>query len=247
MEKTMNTNLQDFVRSELATSRKQFKRGLIVLTIFTLILVVYFQWLKGKVRGWMEPANLAEGTVWVIEENMPSLARSLRTSLETASPQIVESVGDAVIEKSTVSLRLAFENSLNKNTDEWINQQTESTNKIFQILIENKIDELKAISGSAPGTTTPKAGVAKQLDKYFGDQMKARLNEIPEETAQFKLRRSHVALLNINDRLIELATKKKKSRRDVMTSRLIGTWWNIINTPQPGAVEQMKQSTGGIR
>jgi hypothetical protein len=243
----MNTNLQDFVRSELNSARKQFKRGLIILTIFTLILVVYFQWLKGKVRGWVEPSNLAEATVWVIEENMPSLARSLRTSLETSAPQIVDHIGNAVIDQSSVSLRVAFETSLNKNTNEWINQQNEATNKIFAILIENKIDELKAISGSAPGMTTPKAGVATQLDKYLGDHMKAELNAIPEETAQFKLRRSHDAILNINDRLIELATKKKKTRRDVMTSRLIGTWWGIINTPQPGAVERMKAATGGPR
>ncbi len=237
----MSTSVQGYLEQEIAAGERSAKIGMIGLIVVAIILVCYFQWLRGTITEITEPGNIAALMMSEVKRNIPAAREATKDGLRQGAPQLVSSVVDTVLDKAIPSMRAAVDGLFRDYARELTTLGVESTGKVFEEIVKEHSDELRAKISIEPGMYTTE-NLVKDLEGLVKREFVTRLNSIPEETAGAKLRASLVALRNINARLRTLA-QKSDTRTDELGRKLITTWWSMLQNLEPdkSAAEKMME------
>ena len=239
----MSDDLQKYLEQESADAERGFKIGVIALVVIAVVLVAYFQWLKSAVAEMTEPGNVAALITGEVRRNIPAATNALKKGLSESAPDVIEAVVDTVLMETVPALRSGAEALFRDYSRELTTLGVEASGKVFESVVKESKDELRAKMSSDPGMYTT-SSLASDLQGFIDREMDKRLNSMPEESMGLKLNQSLVALRNINGRLRSMASGKGKTRKDELGRRLIATWWTMLSSLEPDktAAEKMLDS-----
>ena len=96
----MSKETQDYLQKEVAELQRGFKFTIGALVLITVLLVGYFEWLKGMVSEIVEPKNLSTLAVSEVRRNLPAARIALETNLTGAAPEVVEFVAEPEVRQA---------------------------------------------------------------------------------------------------------------------------------------------------
>ena len=227
----MTMTAKDYLELETAQAERSFRVGLITLALIGVMLIAYFQWLKVQVREITNPTNMATLAVSEVRRQLPGARDALEQQLKIATPEIIRYVADRVLNESVPMMRQGVEALFRQYSREITHFGVEASAKVFESLVKDNKDELKARASIAPGQFTSDNFVT-ELDRVIQNELGRRLTDTPTESASFMMSRSLVALNNINARLQQIASTKNMSRHDELGRKLITTWWTLLQRPE---------------
>ena len=229
----MSDQVSQYLGSETAGLRKGFKVSLVALVLIALVMVGYFEWLKGKTAEILAPANISNLLVGEVKRQLPTARDAMSQSLKTAAPDVIRFVIQTVMDEALPMVRDAATALFKEYSRELAGFGTLAAVQSFEQIVQMSQTELaKAKETAEPGFYTPDLITAK-LTKQIEAELAKRMNDRPEETAGTKIRESLNALHNINDRLKGMAGQKSLSRKDELGKKLITTWWTFLNRADP--------------
>ncbi len=229
----MSDQVTSYLQSETEGLRKGFKISLVVLVLIALVMVGYFEWLKGKTTEILAPANISNMLVGEVKRQLPTARDAMSQSLKTAAPDVIRFVIQTVMDEALPMVRDAASALFKEYSRELAGFGTLAAVQAFEQIVQMSQTELaKAKETAEPGFYTPDL-ITTKLTAQIKSEMARRMNDRPEETAGTKIRESLNALHNINDRLKAMAGQKSMSRKDELGKKLITTWWTFLNRADP--------------
>ncbi len=250
----MNT-IQDHLKSEVETAQRQFRRGVIVLVVVTIGLIAYFQWIKGKMGVLFAPANLAEVGGNVVQD-----------TLDHNKTDLVSATSTMFVTYTTELVRMGVQQMFREESQEITRGHMQATTKMFEEIVQNNKPELMefAASDTVPGQYTHPLRLANGWKDALNRELNKKYNDVPEETAQYKMRRSLSAMKNTHKAIDRIGKKQKAwrdhqtkrgldnpkrwdrslepSRKDKLTYRFIrGTWHLMQKGPQDSSLQRGSQ------
>lgn len=223
----MTMSTKEYLELEIVQAERAFRVGLITLTIICAVLIAYFQWMKVQVREITNPSNMATLAVSEVRRQLPGARDALEQQLKLATPEIIRYVANRVLNESVPMMRRGVEALFREYSREITHFGVEASAKIFESLVKENKDELKARASIASGLFTSDNFV-REFDRVIQTELGKRLTDTPTESASFMLSRSLVALNNINARLQQMASSKNMTRHDELGRKLITTWWTLL-------------------
>ncbi len=204
----MNT-IQDHVKNEVDTAQRQFRRGVIILVVITIGLIAYFQWIKGKMGVLFDPANLAEVGGNVVQDTLDQN----KTDLVTASSGMF-------VTYTTELVRMGVQQLFRDESREITGAHMQASTKMFEEIVRNNKGELLefAANETTPGQYTNPLSLANGWRSALHRELSKKYNDVPKETAQYKMRRSLSAMKNTH-KAIERIGEKHMAWRDHQKSQ----------------------------
>ena len=231
---------REYLEAEVEEARKSFKLGLISMTIVTVLILGYFQWLKSATAEILEPQNLANVMVSEVRRNMPAARDTLEKELSAAAPAVVTFITQAVMDEALPMVTDAVSALLKDYSRELTGYGTLAVTQVFQEIVRDHRDALERASKQGEVPQYSPNEVARDLAALIEKELGKRISEQPEETLSAKLEQSLVALKNINSELERMSNAKRTTRQDELGKKLITTWWTFLNRHESSDDAQTK-------
>lgn len=240
-----DTNVSQYLEGELAEHQRSFKLGVVAMILVSILIVGYFQWLKGAVAEMIAPQNIATLMVSEVKRNLPTARDAMEQNLKKAAPEVITFIADSVMDEALPMVTQAARALFRDYSRELTNFGTLAASQVFEgIVTDHKVELAKSKETAEAGFYSPDK-IAAGLNGLIEGELGRRMNDRPEESVGTKLDESLNALKNINRHLGELAHKKKTTREEDLGRKLITTWWTFLNQsePQGDAAAQLLDST----
>ena len=225
----MSNEMSDYLEQEVAALDRSFKLGVGAMLVLTVVLIGYFQWLKGMVEEITTPESLSTVVVSEVKRNLPAARLSLEQNLTAAAPDVIGFIAEGVLDEAlplmTDSARALFRDY----SRELAGYGRLAVLQSFEAIVKDHRAALaKAKATAEPGMYTPDV-ISQNLSKTLDAELGNRITDTPRESLANKLDDSVVALRNINRKLQSMSKQGKLTRKEELGRKLITTWWTFLN------------------
>jgi len=237
-------NLEEYLASEVEAQERSFRLALVLYVILALIVIGYFQVLHNLADDLLDERELAVLVVEVGEHSFQTNEEEIKTVFKDTVPRMARDALRTAVESSIPTLRRSGEDLFAKYAREIAGAGSQAATMAFEVIVRDHRTELHALAGAPPGKYTHRPPGLTHLDRLLEQEAVKTLNSRPEETVGAKLEASTRALENIHLRLKALAENSQGSRKDVLTRRLLSTWWTMM---QAGDTESAVEKAMGLK
>jgi len=226
-------SLEEYVAAEVESQERGLRISVVLYVVLAAIVFGYFQWLHGFADEVLNEQALATLVVGVGEQTFQSNEADIKTAFKNTVPRMTRDALRTAVVSSLPSLRRSGEELFAQYAREIAGAGSRAATEAFEIIVRDHKVELESLSGAPPGQYTHRPPALIHLEALIEREAGKTLNTRPEETVRAKLEASTRALKNIQKRLESLAQSETGSRKDILTRRLLATWWTMIQTGSP--------------
>jgi hypothetical protein len=237
-------SLEEYLESEVESQERSFRLAIVLYLVLSLIVVGYFQILHGLADEYLNERELAIQVVRQSELAFKQNEEKIKSVFKETVPRMARDALRTTVESSIPSLRRSGEELFRRYAREIAGAGSQAATTAFEVIVRDHQTDLLALSGAPPGQYTHRPPGLVHLDRLIEREASRTLNSRPEETVGAKLEASTRALNNIHTRLKSLAGSASGSRKDVLTRRLLSTWWTMVKT---GEEETAVDKAMGLR